>query len=385
MKEFDLAENVKLIVKDNVLAVLCDKGLATVSSAIFNGGFKRVKAVLNIGVPEDYSDLSLHLNPMQLITMSSAKLGINEDYLAMITAARIKNYSLVSKKGEDFSVSVTATAGCSHGEASGEEMDVQEITGTINIIVYIDGNPSDSCMVAALITATEAKTAALKDFDVRSRYTGDCATGSITDAVTVASTKQGKEVSYAGPASKLGKLIGYCTRRAVREALLKQEPEWAHRTVLDRLKERHLPLEKLASEVSKIEGLAVTAEELAKILNGNPSALAALLAAAKMDDDYKKNLLPTDLPDWETATRSLADIDYSKLTNYNAVDLPPFIKVVLIKILKHAQIASKRKSDIIKLAGIMKDEKEKLDELKKEIAAEREANYGRKFDKNSLK
>ena len=75
-------------------------------------------------------------------------------------------------------------------------------------------------MVAALITATEAKSAALRDFDVRSRYTGDSATGSITDSVTVASTGTGKPLTLAGPASKLGKLVGYCARQAVTEALL---------------------------------------------------------------------------------------------------------------------------------------------------------------------
>ena len=139
----------------------------------------------------------------------------------MVTAAKVKNYSLVSKKSDKFSVHVAATAGCSHGESSGEEMDVQEIVGTINIIVLIDGNPSESCMVAALITATEAKSAVMRDFDVRSRYTGDSATGSITDSVTIASTCKGKALILAGPASKLGKLVGYCARRAVTEALLK--------------------------------------------------------------------------------------------------------------------------------------------------------------------
>ena len=108
-----------------------------------------------------------------------------------------------------------------------------------------------------LITATEAKSAVLRDFDVRSRYTGDSATGSITDSVTVASTGKGKNVEFGGPASKLGKLVGYCTRQAVTEALLKQEPFWGSRTVLDRLKERHLAVEKLAAEISKVEGLEI--------------------------------------------------------------------------------------------------------------------------------
>lgn len=338
MEQFNLADNAELIIKDNVLAILSDKGLTAVSSAIFNGGFKQVKAVLNVSVPEGYNDRSLHLDPLALITSSAAKLGLTKDYLAMVTAANVKNYSLVTKKAGDFSVSAVATAGCSHGESSGEEMDVQEITGTINIIVLIDGNPTESCMVASLITATEAKSAVLRDFDVRSRYTGDSATGSITDSVTVASTSQGKTISYGGPASKLGKLIGYCTRKAVTEALIKQEPVWGNRSVFDRLKERHLPLEKLAAEVSKVEGLAVTSEELVKILKKDPSALALLLAAAKMDDDYKKNLLPTDFQNWNKIANCVSgtEEDYSKLPNYEAIDLPPFIKHTLITIVKNS-------------------------------------------------
>ena len=340
MEQFDLADNVKLIVKENVLAVFCDSALKTVSSAIYNGGTNQVKAVLNVGVPEGYSDLSLHLDPLELITSSAAKLGLTKDYLAMVTAAEVKNYSLVSKKSDNFSVFVAATAGCSHGESSGEEMDVSEIVGTINIIVLIDGNPSESCMVATLITATEAKSAVLRDFDVRSRYTGDSATGSITDSVTVASTGKGTPILLGGPASKFGKLVGYCARRAVTEALLRQEPVWANRSVFDRLKERHLPVEKLAAEVSKLEGLAVTPEGLSKILKNDPSTLASLLAAAKMDDDYKKNLLPTDYKDWDLISKCFVDIgkaklDCSKLPNYEQVDLPPFLKQALIAIMKN--------------------------------------------------
>ena len=260
MEQFNLADNVRLVIKENVLAVICDTPLKTVSSAFYQGGHNQLKAVLNVGVPDGYNDRSLHLDPLELITSSAAKLGLTKDYLAMVTAAKIQNYSLVTKKLEDFSVSVAATAGCKHGESAGEEMDVKEIGGgTINVIVFIDADPSDSCMVASVITATEAKSAVLRDFDVRSFYTGDSATGSITDSVSVVTNGKGKAINYAGPASKLGKAVGFCTRKAVAEALIKQEPFWANRTVLDRLKERHLPLEKLAAEVSKVEGLAVDA------------------------------------------------------------------------------------------------------------------------------
>ena len=342
LEQFDLAENVKLIIKENVLAVFCDSALKTVSSAIYNGGSNQVKAVLNVGVPEGYNDLSLHLDPLELITSSAAKVGLTKDYLAMVTAAKIKNYALVSKKNSNFSVHVVATAGCSHGESSGEEMDVQEISGTINIIVLIDGNPSESCMVAAIVTATEAKSAVLRDFDVRSRYTGDSATGSITDSVTIASTCRGKTLKLAGPASKLGKLVGYCARHAVTQALLKQEPIWANRTVLDRLKERHLSLEKLATEVSKVKDLSIDTDGLAVFLKQHPFALVYLLAAAKMDDDYKKNLLPADFDNWATVSKcfiKFASLNHEckELPNYEAIDLPPFIKHTLINFLKNAK------------------------------------------------
>ncbi len=341
MEEIGLADNVKLIVKDNVLAIFCDSALKTVSSAIYNGGCNQVKAVLNVGVPEGYSDLSLHLDPLELITSSAAKVGLTNDYLAMVTAAKIQNYSIVTKQTEGFSVSVAATAGCQHGESSGEEMDVEEIVGTINIIVLIDGNPSESCMVATLITATEAKSAALRDFDVRSRYTGDSATGSVTDSVTIASTCKGKLLILGGPPSRLGKVVGYCVRTAVSEALLKQEPFWGNRSVLDRLKERHLPPEKLVAEVSKVQGLALNTDRLGEILKKDPFASANLLAAAKMDDDYKKNLLPTDFKDWKEISKCFASsdtkFDASKSPNYDSVDLSPFLKNALINILKKIQ------------------------------------------------
>ena len=43
MEQFNLADNTKLIVKENVLAVICDNALKTVSSAFYNGGTNRLK------------------------------------------------------------------------------------------------------------------------------------------------------------------------------------------------------------------------------------------------------------------------------------------------------------------------------------------------------
>jgi len=228
LKQVDLLGNcAKLILKDNVLAVLSDIDLRTVSSAIYNGGFKKVKAILNVQAPEEYSDRQLHADPQKFIIDSAKKLGLSENFVGMVTAAAVEKFVLASKKDGDLAVSVIATAvdpegnTCSHAESAGETIEVEEMTGTINIMVVIDGNPTESCLVSTVITATEAKAAALKELDIRSRYSGDVATGTITDAMIVAKTNRGAPIVYGGPASKLGQLVGYCTRKAVKEAVMK--------------------------------------------------------------------------------------------------------------------------------------------------------------------
>jgi adenosylcobinamide amidohydrolase len=227
-KQIDLLGNFgKLVLKDNVLAVLSDIDLSTVSSAIYNGGFKKVKALLNVQAPEECSDRQLHANPQKFVEDSAKKLGLSDNFVGMITAAAVEKFALVTKKDGDLTVNVVATAvdpegnTCSHAETAGEIITVEEMPGTINIMVVIDGNPTESCLVSTVLTATEAKTAALRELDIKSRYSGDVATGTITDAIIVAKTNRGAPIVYGGPPSKLGQLVGYCTRKAVKEAIMK--------------------------------------------------------------------------------------------------------------------------------------------------------------------
>ncbi|MBN1244391.1 adenosylcobinamide amidohydrolase, partial [Candidatus Bathyarchaeota archaeon] len=133
-KQIDLLGNFgKLVLKDNVLAVLSDIDLSTVSSAIYNGGFKKTKAILNVQAPEELSDRKLHENPQKFITESAKKLGISNDFVGMVTAAAVDKFALVSKKDGDLTVTVTATAvdpegnTCSHAETAGETITVEEM------------------------------------------------------------------------------------------------------------------------------------------------------------------------------------------------------------------------------------------------------------------
>ena len=75
-----------------------------------------------------------------------------------------------------------------------------------------------------------------------------------------------------------------------------------------------------------------------EILNTNPLALIYLLAAAKMDDDINKNLVPAGLKDMAELSVNFGSLvfskkGFSKMPGYEIVDLPPFIKNALIRIL----------------------------------------------------
>jgi adenosylcobinamide amidohydrolase len=343
-----VGKDIKLILKENVLAVLSSNKLSVVSSAIHNGGCQKTKTIINTQVFDDYGDRRLHDDPVLYIIESSKKLGSFDDFVGMVTYASVKDFSLVSKRDGDLAVSVVATAGCTHAESAGEEIEVQEIVGTINLIVIIDGNPTESCLTSTMITATEAKTAALRDLDLRSRYSGDEATGTITDALVTAKTGSGSSIAYGGPASRLGKLIGFCTRKAVRETVSRAQVGGyvSSRSIINRLAERHLSMKKLAEEVSKIKGLYLDAKKLEELLIIKPVFATFLFAAAKLDDDIKKGLIPKDFGNVSLLTRQFSNLysqpnyaDNNSLTNIIDglvdVDLPPFTKQVLITFLSN--------------------------------------------------
>jgi adenosylcobinamide hydrolase len=364
MKQLNLAGNGKLILKENVLAVLSEKPLTTISSAFHNGGgLKKTNAILNVEVLKSCSDKYLHDNPEPYIVDSAKKFGLDESFIGMVTAAAVENFSLVSKSDGELAVSVIATAAdnegntCNFAEAAGETINVQETEGTINIIVVIDGNPIESCLGGTLITVTEAKMAVLRELDIRSRFSGDEATGTVTDSIVVAKTSRGAPIDYGGPASELGQLVGYCTRKAVKQAITKANEFMPSRSIRDRLRERHLPMEKLASELSKADDLKVDARMLAGILGSEPLFASLLFAAVKLDYDIKKGLVPSEFGDINAVSKRFGSL-ISQAANgaktpkpeakndYDAVDLPVFTKHVLINIVRSA--LSKEKTENLK-------------------------------------
>lgn len=162
----------------------------------------------------------------------------------MFTGANLNNLVVKSATYKEMTVTALVTAGVG-GNAlrSSKDTGAWYEPGTINIIVLSNHRLSPSATARALITITEAKTAALWDMDIRSSQTPlpNPATGTGTDDIIVVSG-EGTELTYSGGHTKLGQLMAEVVYQAVQEAILKQNGLAHSRTVFERLAERGLSL-----------------------------------------------------------------------------------------------------------------------------------------------
>lgn len=160
----------------------------------------------------------------------------------MLTGADLNNLAVKTKGYKDMLVSALVTAGV-EGNAlrSSRDAGAWYEPGTINIIVISNHQLSDQAAARALITITEAKTAALWDMDIRSVQTPlqNPATGTGTDSIIVVSG-EGPLIEATGGHSKMGQLMAEAVHEAVVEAIRKQNGKLAKRNVFERLAERGL-------------------------------------------------------------------------------------------------------------------------------------------------
>lgn len=101
---------------------------------------------------------------------------------------------------------------------------VRPPAGTLNLVISTNAALSAGGLVKALITVTEAKTAALTDLELPSVRSAGLATGSGTDGVILVSMLETEEgslpLSDAGTHSRLGELLARSVYLAVRRSLL---------------------------------------------------------------------------------------------------------------------------------------------------------------------
>ena len=304
--------SVEAEIQDNKLVLRSKTPLKILSSAVLNGGPCDSNCIVNYQVPEDAgSDLDdqVHKEAGDFLKEEITKMGFAQnEVVAIMTAAKMKNVELVKLKFEDLALATFVTAGAYFAATAGDEIASKQTAfpfkkwGTINIIILIDGNLAENCMVNAVVTATEAKAAALRELDVRSRFSGEVATGTVTDSVVIACTKRGPLIEYAGTGTTLGELIGKSVKTALKKAIFKQEKLVSNRPLTKRLEERGVTVEGMTNLFSQIrpilrenpEKRRQFIKELEQVLSDQNIA-ALVVSGLRFDEDAKNDLIPENL------------------------------------------------------------------------------------------
>ena len=160
----------------------------------------------------------------------AGSLGLAAEEIAqMSTAADPDNLAVVTREFEPFVVTALVTAGAKNnaqrtGVDRGTFIEGEEPAGTVNILLLTNARLTDGAMARALITVTEAKTAAFQDLRIPSSYTASVqATGTGTDSIIVVAGSEGPKVTYTGGHNLIGELIGRSVHEAVIAALQMQD------------------------------------------------------------------------------------------------------------------------------------------------------------------
>jgi adenosylcobinamide amidohydrolase len=234
------------------------------------------------------------------------EIGLPAGEVALLGTAANMNYAAVVVR-EDRGLEVTAavTAGvqgnacCAGDPASWRENERgwEKVDGTINTLLLINRPLTVGAMARAVVTMTEAKTAALQRLAVRSLYSGDPATGTGTDQFAIAAPAHGATpLTSASPHVKLGELIGSAVRDATLEALRWQnglEPSYT-RSIFTALTRFGLREEKFFDDIAPY--LTERALELlrknSKAVFYEPLTGAAAYAFAAVLDRIRYGTLP---------------------------------------------------------------------------------------------
>ena len=204
------------------------------STSIFNGGYhENYTAVFNhdakkaAGMPCEML-ASTYTEHMQIL---SGRLGLDpETVTGMGTAADMENVAIESLSYQNLTVTAIVTGGIeTNGGRVGDPatffkpLEKPDWPGTINIMLVLDTDLPPGTLTRALVTCTEAKTAAIQELMEGSKYSNGIATGSGTDStIVVANSESPLYLEGAGKHSKLGELIGQAVKEAVKQALDKQ-------------------------------------------------------------------------------------------------------------------------------------------------------------------
>ena len=224
----------KVYFYDKSIVIYFSGARKILSTSLYNGGYHddyvavyNYDAKQGAGMPcEMLADT--YVEHMRLV---SKRLALDPDKVSgMGTAASMENAVVETMSFKELTVTAIVTGGIeTNGGRAGDPADYYKPQpkpvkyGTINIMLLLDCDMPEGTMARALVTCTEAKTAAIQELLEGSKYSNGIATGSGTDqTIIIANSASELYMEGAGKHSKLGELIGKTVKNAVKKALAKQ-------------------------------------------------------------------------------------------------------------------------------------------------------------------
>lgn len=212
---------------DDMLVIRFPGKRSCLTTSWLNGGYRGdLTAVFNHRIPPSACE-SCHLpdgDVRSYLATIAGDHGLDPMKSAgLLTKAEMGNAAYAEESFRDLTVQAIITGGIDvNGGRAGDPASYYEtdgrfepVGGTINTILLISAALPEYAMARALMTATEAKAAALQQIMGKSMYSAGIATGSGTDMIAVVSDPASPLcLSDAGKHSKLGELIGKTVIRA---------------------------------------------------------------------------------------------------------------------------------------------------------------------------
>lgn len=217
-------------VSDSSICCFFPQPKLVLSTSQYNGGFIVADGVFNHRLTmfvETERDLPGGSQAGYLEQVAGS-LGFEADRATgLLTTARMSSMALSREQCRHLIVEAVTTAGVEVNAArAGEPASYYEeedryhpVGGTINTIVFVNARMNCGAMAKALVTVTEAKTAALQELNILSKGGFYPATGTGTDGAIIVTELIAPSLSDAGTHSKLGEMIANAVSQSVKQSL----------------------------------------------------------------------------------------------------------------------------------------------------------------------
>ena len=211
--------------ESDCICVDWDKGVNTLSSALYKGGRQMHKSLLNLKVDhntaEEYGGYEA---PEISLKNKALQMGLKEPFAGMMTSASMKSFRWQHRQEGELHAFCCLTVGTTNARAAGDPADCVELeahragSGTINMVVGTNALLSESALAEALMLAAESRACVLFDYDVKSPVSGRTASGTGTDSILIFSG-DGPEIHFCGKHTLLGEMLADVILRSLGSAM----------------------------------------------------------------------------------------------------------------------------------------------------------------------